>query len=166
MQVTRRSSCPPLFVLFSRFSNCSSEARPDSPVPGQLCYNNTRWKFCCKWNPSGGLYTLDLSTSSEKSETALTTASLQLWHERMCHVHQAGILNMARNKVVSSMEITFNKQGSKVCEACIAGKMHRSPIPRASATCAADLLDLILTASQVTSQVPSKVVLYTFVTFN
>ncbi len=64
----------------------------------------------------GGLYTLDLSTSSEKSETALTTASLQLWYERMCHVHEAGVLNMARNKVVSSMKITSNKQGSKVAK--------------------------------------------------
>ncbi len=113
----------------------------------------------------GGLYTLDLSTSSEKSETALTTASLQLWHERMCHVHQAGVLNMARNKVVSSMEITSNKQGSKVCEACIAGKMHRSPIPRASETRAAGLLDLIHTDVAGPLSVPSKGGALYFVTF-
>ncbi len=46
----------------------------------------------------GGLYTLDLSSSSKHQETALAVASLQRWHERLGHVHQAGVLEMARKK--------------------------------------------------------------------
>ncbi len=90
----------------------------------------------------GGLYTLHLSTSSEKSETALTTASLQLWHERMCHVHQACVLNIARNKVVSSMEITSNSKALKFSKRALPARCDRSPIPRASATRVAGLFDL------------------------
>ncbi len=48
----------------------------------------------------GGLYTLDFSAPSKRDETALATARLQLWQERMFHVHQAGVLSMARNKDV------------------------------------------------------------------
>ncbi len=63
----------------------------------------------------------------------------------MWHVHQAGVLSMARNNVLTSMDIPNQQQDVQVCEACIAGKMHRSSIPRVSATRAVGLLELIHT---------------------
>ncbi len=113
----------------------------------------------------GGLYTLDLSTPSQSGEIALAAASLQRWHERMGHVHQAGVLEMARNQVVSSMVITPGKRDAQVCEACISGKLHRSPIPRASATRAEGLLDLVHTDIAGPFPVPSKGGALSFVTF-
>ncbi len=38
-----------------------------------------------------GLYVLDLFNHPRGKSTALATASLQLWHERMAHVHPHGI---------------------------------------------------------------------------
>ncbi len=47
----------------------------------------------------GGLYTLDLSPSSKHQETVLAVGNLQRWLERMGHVQQAGVLEVARKNV-------------------------------------------------------------------
>ncbi len=52
-----------------------------------------------------GLYVLDLFNPPRCNSTALATASLQLWHEKMAHVHPDGILTMARNNVVTGVEL-------------------------------------------------------------
>ncbi len=112
-----------------------------------------------------GLYFIDLFNTPRCNSTALATASLQLWHERMAHVHSDGILTMARNNVVTGMELPPKSKDTDIREACIAGKMHRAPIPRASATRAEGLLDLIHTDVAGTLPVPSKGSSLYFVTF-
>ncbi len=112
-----------------------------------------------------GLYVLDLFKSPDNRETALASASLQLWHERLGHVHKAGIQDMAKNEVVKGMNISTTNPTPEACEACIAGKMHRTPIPRASTTRADGLLDLVHTDVAGPLPVPSKGGALYFVTF-
>ncbi len=75
----------------------------------------------------GGLYSLDISTQPNSRETALV-ANLNLWHERMGHVHKEGIVQMARNNVVEGLRIAHGNEPVHVCEGCVMGKMHRTPI--------------------------------------
>ncbi len=77
----------------------------------------------------GGLYSLDTPAAQSQSDTALV-ADLQLWHERLGHVHRAGIEQMGRGKVVEGLVIAPDRIESRICEECIMGKMQRTPIPR------------------------------------
>ncbi len=83
----------------------------------------------------------------------------------MAHVHPDGILTMARNNVVKGIEIPAKSKDTDICEACIAGKMQRAPIPCASTTRAEGLLDLIHTDVGGPLPVPSKGGSLYFVTF-
>ncbi len=83
----------------------------------------------------------------------------------MAHVHPDGILTMARNNVVKGIEIPAKSKDKDICEACMAGKMHRAPIPRASTTRAEGLLELIHTDVSGPLPVPSKGGSLYFVTF-
>ncbi len=47
-----------------------------------------------------------------------------------------------QHEVVKGMNISTTNPTPEACEACIAGKMHRTPIPRASTTRADGLLIL------------------------
>ncbi len=90
--------------------------------------------------------------------------SMQLWHERLSHVDKAGVLNMARNSVVHGLQIT-SRNNSDICEACVIGKLHRSPIRRASTTRASSLPELIHTDVVGSLPVISKGGARYFVTF-
>ncbi len=72
---------------------------------------------------------------------------------------------MARNDVVTGMEISPKTKNAHVCEACIARKMHRAPIPRVSTTRAEGLLDIIHTDVAGPFPVASKGGALYFVTF-
>ncbi len=52
----------------------------------------------------GSLYTLDTCLSRSLNHSSLL-ANLQVWHERLAHVHRDGILQMARGNVVQSLRI-------------------------------------------------------------
>lgn len=96
---------------------------------------------------SGGLYTLDVQTTrgrTSKSATACA-ASLQLWHERMGHVHHSGILQMARKNTVNGLDISGSKTETVNCEGCVMGKMARTAAPRSSRSHATGILDLVHT---------------------
>eukprot|EP00171_Calliarthron_tuberculosum_P002040 IDg2040t1 len=90
---------------------------------------------------SDGLYSLDTSLTHEQPVACI--ASLQLWHERMGHVHAAGILQMARKRVVKGLNISTSKTSSSPCEGCIMGKMPRTAIPKASQSRSTGILDLV-----------------------
>ena len=82
------------------------------------------------------LYVLDLA---RKTESAVV-ASLQIWHERLGHVHSQGIASMVRNNVVSEINLsksdlhdTHKPKSDRdfvICTACVYGKATRSVIPR------------------------------------
>ena len=111
----------------------------------------------------GGLYCLD-SVSAVQTPAACV-ASLQLWHERMGHVHHAGLQQMARKRIVKGLEIRPSGGDSPACEGCVMGKMPRTAIPKESASRAEGILDLVHTDIAGPLPVMSKGGARYFVTF-
>lgn len=87
---------------------------------------------CGKQN--GSLYSLAAS-GGKRSEVIgpAHTASMKLWHERLCHVHSREISEMVRAGIVEGVEVSRGANES-VCESCIDGKAHRSTIPKVGAS--------------------------------
>ena len=124
----------------------------------------------------GSLYLLDLAfptgeTGSQKKSNTVHVAnvtSLALWHQRLAHVHSAGIVSMVRNKVVDGIKLSESETHNteEVCAPCVLGKCHRSPIPRTrSVGRAANVLDLVHSDVCGPLQVPSLGGARYFVTF-
>jgi len=111
-----------------------------------------------------GLYSLDIGPTSHSTEVACA-ATLELWHERMGHVHNAGISHMAKHSAVEGLDISPGGSTTAVCEGCVAGKMPRAPIPRSSSTRATGLLDLVHSDIAGPMEVSSKGGARYFVTF-
>ena len=88
-----------------------------------------------------------LKTSSQQCasqpETALV-ADMNLWHERLAHVHVDGIRAMARSGVVNGLNIASTKHIVK-CKGCVYGKNSRAPIPKSSGERVKGILDLVHT---------------------
>ena len=90
------------------------------------------------------LYLLSLAQTDHTIATAAiaNAASLQLWHARLGHVHAEGIKRMSTMGIVKGIKLTTTTI-PKVCEPCVKGKIHRSPIPKYSDSRATGLLDLV-----------------------
>lgn len=91
------------------------------------------------------LYVLDASSDPplEVNSSTACVASLQLWHERMGHVHIAGLRQMAHRKIVKGIDIAPLKHPLPICEGCVMGKMVRKMIPKKSENLATGILDLV-----------------------
>ena len=90
---------------------------------------------------TGNLYRLDVTANQPHS--ALVTASLHHWHQRLAHIHPTIIIEMAKNKTVRGINIDGSSQEDIQCNGCIMGKAHRSPIPKKSETQTSQLLELV-----------------------
>ena len=93
---------------------------------------------------SDGLYCLNMSNMTNPPTSAGFVADINLWHQRLAHVHVDGIRHMYRNNVVDGMQIDMKKEVSR-CESCVYGKSTRAPIPQQGRTRAEKVLDLVHT---------------------
>eukprot|EP00171_Calliarthron_tuberculosum_P004362 IDg4362t1 len=71
------------------------------------------------------------------------TVSLQFWHERIGHVHHAGLQQMARKRIVKGLDISYSKTTLPKCAGCVMRKMPRSAFPKASQNRSTGSLDLV-----------------------
>ena len=70
--------------------------------------------------------------------------SVNLWHQRLCHVNTKYMEKMVKNNMVDGLSICT--RGCEVsCEPCIMGKMQRSSCPKESQHRATQLLEVIHT---------------------
>ena len=99
------------------------------------------------------LYVLDVAPEYVPSEVACV-ANLQLWHERLAHVHPKSIVKMVNHGVVSGVTIS-DKQCADNCEGCIYGKSTRTVIPKKSDTRAEAILDLVHSDVSGPVEIPS-----------
>ncbi len=76
----------------------------------------------------GPLYVIHTKPAPRNNEKALLS-SLQLWHERMGHVHKRGIAQMADRGVAKGLKIGDHDFDLN-CPHCAVSKAHRSPIPK------------------------------------
>ena len=78
-----------------------------------------------------GLYRVEL----EKGMVNLMTAgeARRLWHRRLAHVHEQGVVDMSRKGVVKGMHLLCPAKGKgeeeSPCESCEIGKAKRTPFP-------------------------------------
>ena len=116
-----------------------------------------------------GLYAIDLympSRNKQQSFELACIASLQLWHERLGHVHKNGISRMAKTSAVKGLRIKPEQSPPEnLCEGCVTGKMPRAAIPKFSETRASELLQLIHTDLAGPMEIRSKGGARYFVTF-
>lgn len=92
-----------------------------------------------------GLYFLDTSSSeTESNKHVALVADLNLWHQRLAHVHVDGIRGMVRKGVVSGVSTNI-KQNVPTCTACVFGKTGRAPIPKQGGDRCSGILDRVYT---------------------
>ena len=93
-----------------------------------------------------GLYYLSThhdTTRSSKVAAALTV-SLDVWHQRLAHVHTDGIRDMVRKNVVKGINTNVSEK-LPVCEGCVHGKSTRASVPKQGGERASGLLHLVHT---------------------
>lgn len=81
---------------------------------------------------------------------------LQLWHHRLSNVHKSGIVHMAKNGVVTGLNLKYEEVYPAPCHSCIYYKGKNSPIPKAITICSTALLEkLIRTYVMGPTSIPS-----------
>ena len=95
-----------------------------------------------------GLYVLNTSSGSqspkETQREMAMVANLNLWHQRLAHVHEDGIRTMVRNGVVEGIKLDPN-QKLGTCSGCVYGKSTRAQIPKQGGTRTKKVLDRVYT---------------------
>eukprot|EP00737_Agarophyton_chilense_P003002 gb/GEZJ01003471.1/.p1 GENE.gb/GEZJ01003471.1/~~gb/GEZJ01003471.1/.p1 ORF type:complete len:730 (-),score=111.20 gb/GEZJ01003471.1/:63-2252(-) len=89
-----------------------------------------------------GLYYLCTAAHQCTDVNSALVSDLSLWHARMAHVNVDGIKHMARNKVVSGLNVDV-AQDSDVCGSCVVGKATRAPTPKQGGERAKHVLELV-----------------------
>ena len=113
------------------------------------CYIEKDGRVIAEGCMSDGLYCLKTHTSSTKSTgtdppAVALAADVNLWHQRLAHVHVDGIRDMVKRGVVQGV-VLDKKAQLRRCKACVYGKSTRAPIPRSGGARAAKVLDLVHT---------------------
>jgi len=57
-------------------------------------------------------------------------ADRTLWHRRFVHLHHGGVDDLIQKEMVTGLELDSSSKPDPICEPCLAGKMHRGPIPK------------------------------------
>ena len=89
-----------------------------------------------------GLYYLCTAAHQFTDVNSALVSDLSLWHARMAHVNIEGIKQMARNKVVSGVNVNI-AQDVDICGSCVVGKATRAPTPKQGGERAEHVLDLV-----------------------
>eukprot|EP00171_Calliarthron_tuberculosum_P022598 IDg22598t1 len=106
------------------------------------------------------LYEMNTVECHTGKESAFMS-NMQLWHERFGHVHNNGIINMARKGIVKGLKLATKRNEDQLCEGCITGKMPRAAIPKASSSKVNNLLELIHTdISEQWNSTPENLCIY------
>ena len=90
-------------------------------------------------------------SSDEVVNTSLSdndSKTLQIWHARFCHMNLQYIKDAISKGLVTGVDnidkSSLISSNSKLdCEACVQGKMHRTPFPKKSLSRATKILELI-----------------------
>jgi hypothetical protein len=86
---------------------------------------NMLYRLLLRANPlETCLHVASLSTSFQRDECQ----SLQVWHNRLCHINNETIKKMVTTNIIDGIQITTT-DGDHFCEACAQGKQHRNSFP-------------------------------------
>jgi len=109
------------------------------------CYVEKDNKVLAEGVVRNGLYYLSTCVTNDGNIPSMgLIADLNLWHQRLAHVHVDGIRDMVRNGVVEGIKVDLKKSICR-CDACVYGKSTRAPIPQIGGARAEDILELVHT---------------------
>ena len=107
------------------------------------CYTVKDGQVLAEGEIRNGLYCLKTSSAGADSSSSVSlVADLNLWHQRMAHVHVDGIRDMVRKGIVEGVNVDLKKDLVR-CDACVYGKSTRAPIPSKGGARASNVLDLV-----------------------
>jgi len=92
----------------------------------------------------GKLFTVHTHKLS-RSESLACVASIDTWHQRLGHSAPDGIASMSKRNIVKGLEYSGKASDVGPCDACAAGKMTRTEIPKSIAARQTQVLDLVHT---------------------
>lgn len=76
--------------------------------------------------PTSGAYIANTFGTETKKEA---TQSIDVWHQRLCHLNHAQIRSMASQNLVEGLMLSGDTQHPSFCVGCVLGKIHRTPFP-------------------------------------
>ena len=93
---------------------------------------------------AGSLYYLDCEplNSQQINSTSHDQANEDLWHQRFGHLGERNLSKLKKDGLVHNFQYDVAKK-LKLCESCVAGKIHRSPFPKTGHERATELLGLV-----------------------
>ena len=132
-----------------------------------FCLIKKKSELIAKGTMINNLYRLDVCSDDKafvrpNVRQAAMIADLSLWHKRLAHVDSLLIRKMCEKKTAIGLEI---KKTDFLCNGCIYGKGHRSPIPKKRSTNTNSVLQLIHSDVNGPFEVPSMGVSRYFITF-
>jgi transposase InsO family protein len=83
-----------------------------------------------------------LSVEREEPRALKKRKMLALWHQRLGHVSQSGLLRLKRSNGVIGIDFD-EREDLDFCQGCIEGKAHKVPFPKQSGSRATDVLRLV-----------------------
>ena len=101
---------------------------------GSRCeIRDSKSKLVASGRREGSLYYLDQEGSVQHAYLSADCTSVNetLWHRRFGHLGMQGMQMMAKNQMVSGLDLDF-KQKSTFCESCVRGKSHKLPFQQSS----------------------------------
>ena len=77
-------------------------------------------------------------SQEDGAKSLVATGTLNLWHNRLGHVHHAAI-----KRIPALAGVRGSADAGEVCETCVKGKMHKRPLPSHSKSRASRPLELV-----------------------
>lgn len=98
------------------------------------CIIEKNCKIVCKASLKNGLYVLDATTEKVMSAENCNKGCIHYWHRVLGHHNEEDIKKLIREDLVANMKMVECKKLDTPCEACLQGKLSRSPFPKESRT--------------------------------
>src|SRR5215217_7465787 len=83
---------------------------------------------------------LDGVTLDNDEQAYATAVDKSIWHERLGHIGKDRLDTLLRNNLADGIAVKPGTELNEFCEACISGKQHRQPFPKASQNRSTELL--------------------------
>ena len=105
---------------------------------------DSKSKLIATGQREGSLYYLDHTGTPHQACPSLESSARTLWHRRLGHLGDPGLLELAKRNMVKGLSID-KKEVTSLYESCVLGKGHRLPFQSSSSKRAEHPLELVHT---------------------
>lgn len=103
---------------------------------------NSNRKVIAKGTRCGSLYYLDYKADLQ-ANVVQQESKESVWHRRYGHLGVQNMQKLVRDNLVKGLDYDHSKEVGDVCEACIGGKLKKTPFQVSGSERAAEPLDLV-----------------------